>query len=131
MADVLGRILIKAPQRMNHGSVAGVLSFGGKIPANSNSVFTSRQSPFRAAGESAHGFLQFALFGGGRKGRGRDIGSGRGLSCGRGRSRLRLRKRCHYTGFFRGRGRPRYVSLFGGQGHGERGRSPHIELFFK
>ena len=48
MADVLGRILIKAPQRMNHGSVAGVLSFGGKIPANSNSVFTSRQSPFRA-----------------------------------------------------------------------------------
>ena len=40
----------------------------------------------------------------------------------RGRFRLRLRKRCHYTGFFRGRGRPRYVSLFGGQGHGERGR---------
>src|SRR5438552_8956259 len=33
---------------MSHGSVAGVLSFGGKIPANSNSVFTSRQSPFRA-----------------------------------------------------------------------------------
>src|SRR5213080_1715754 len=48
MADVVGRILIKAPQRMSHGSVAGVLSFGGKIPANSNSVFTSRQSPFRA-----------------------------------------------------------------------------------
>src|SRR5438128_7248972 len=48
MADALGRILIKAPQRMNHGSVAGVLSFGGKIPANSNSVFTSRQSPFSA-----------------------------------------------------------------------------------
>ena len=45
---MLGRILIKAPQRMSHGSVAGVLSFGGKIPANSNSVFTSRQSPFRA-----------------------------------------------------------------------------------
>src|SRR2546427_8496415 len=33
---------------MSHGSVAGVLSLGGKIPANSNSVFTSRQSPFRA-----------------------------------------------------------------------------------
>src|SRR5437879_3039885 len=33
---------------MSHGSVAGVLSFGGKIPANSNSVFTSRQSPFSA-----------------------------------------------------------------------------------
>src|SRR5437879_13097645 len=48
MADVVGRILIKAPQRMSHGSVAGVLSFGGKIPANSNSVFTSCQSPFRA-----------------------------------------------------------------------------------
>jgi len=45
---VLGRILIKAPQRMNHGSVADELSLGGKIPANSNSVFTSRQSPFRA-----------------------------------------------------------------------------------
>src|SRR5207249_8781040 len=50
MADVVGRILVKAPQRMSHGSVAGVLSFGGKIPANSNSVFTSRQSPFRARG---------------------------------------------------------------------------------
>src|SRR5437667_11105289 len=48
MADVLGGVRIKAPQRMSHGSVAGVLSFGGKIPANSNSVFTSRQSPFRA-----------------------------------------------------------------------------------
>src|SRR5947199_405444 len=33
---------------MNHGSVADELSLGGKIPANSNSVFTSRQSPFRA-----------------------------------------------------------------------------------
>src|SRR5439155_820292 len=33
-----------------HGSVADELSLGGKIPANSNSVFTSRQSPFRARG---------------------------------------------------------------------------------
>src|SRR5207302_10110004 len=29
---------------------ADELSLGGKIPANSNSVFTSRQSPFRARG---------------------------------------------------------------------------------
>ena len=41
---------------------------------------------------------------------------------GRERFRLRRRRRRRCTGFFRGRGRPRYVSLFGGQGHGERGR---------
>src|SRR5207245_4407663 len=58
MADVLGRILIKAPQRMSHGSVAGVLSFGGKIPANSNSVFRSRQSPFRARGIARAAFCK-------------------------------------------------------------------------
>ena len=40
--------LIKVVQHMNHGSVADELSLGGKIPANSNSVFTSRQSPFSA-----------------------------------------------------------------------------------
>src|SRR5205807_3193989 len=58
MADVLGRIVIKAPQRMSHGSVAGVLSFGGKIPANSNSVFRSRQSPFRARGIARAAFCK-------------------------------------------------------------------------
>src|SRR5213080_103332 len=73
----------------------------------------------QSAGDSARCFLQFALLGGGRKGRGRHIGSGRGLSCGRGRFRLRHRRRRRCTRFFRGRG------------HGERGRSPHIGLFFK
>src|SRR5207249_8777220 len=58
MADVVGRILVKAPQRMSHGSVAGVLSFSGKIPANSNSVFTSRQSPFRARGIARAAFCK-------------------------------------------------------------------------
>src|SRR5439155_17544769 len=80
---------------------------------------------------SAFCFLQLALLGGGRKGRGRHIGSGRGLSCWRGRFRLRHRRRRRCTRFFRGGGRPRYVSLFGGQGHGERGRSPHIGLFLR
>src|SRR5438093_13264322 len=41
---------------MSHGSVAGVLSLGGKIPANSNTVFTSRQSPFRARGIARSAF---------------------------------------------------------------------------
>ncbi len=85
----------------------------------------------QSAGDSARCFLQFALLGGGRKGRGRHIGSGRGLSCGRGRFRLRRGRRRRCTRFFRGGGRPRYVSLFGGQGHGERGRSPHIGLFLR
>src|SRR5207253_4841078 len=39
-----------------HGSVADELSLGGKIPANSNSVFTSRQSPFRARGIARSAF---------------------------------------------------------------------------
>ena len=77
----------------------------------------------QGAGDSALCFLQFALLAGGRKGRGGHIGSGR--------FRLRLRRRRGCTGFFGGRGRPRYVSLFGGQGHGERGRSPHIGLFLR
>src|SRR5205807_8326615 len=71
MADVLGRILIKAPQRMNHGSVAGVLSFGGKIPANSNSVFTSRQSPFSAPAIARSAFCNSRRrVAGGREGEG-------------------------------------------------------------
>src|SRR5438874_9411324 len=53
---------------------------------------------------------------------------GRGLGE-RGRFRLRLRKHCHYTGFFRGRGRPRYASIFRGRGLiGGRGRPPHTSI---
>jgi len=86
----------------------------------------------QSAGDSARCFLQFALLGGGRKGRGRHIGSGRGLSCGRGRFRLRRGRRRRCTRFFRGGGRPRYASIFGGRGLGGRGliggrgRPPHI-----
>ena len=85
----------------------------------------------QSAGDSARCFLQFALLGGGRKGRGRHIGSGRGLSCGRGRFRLRRGRRRRCTRFFRGGGRPRYVSIFGGRGLGGRGRPPHIGLFLR
>src|SRR5207244_2392965 len=63
-------------------------------------------------------FLQFALFGGGRKGRGRHIGSGR--------FRLRLGRRRGCTGFFRGRRRPPHIGLLRGRGLGGRGRPPHI-----
>src|SRR5207249_798528 len=81
MADVLGRILIKAPQRMNHGSVAGVLSFGGKIPANSNSVFASRQSPFSAPAIAGSAFCKSCC----SVAEGREEGgSGDGSGCGSG-----------------------------------------------
>jgi hypothetical protein len=38
---------------MNHGSVAGVLSLGGKIPANSNSVLHRASRPSERGGERA------------------------------------------------------------------------------
>src|SRR5207248_5325101 len=103
-----------------------------------------RQSPFRARGIARAAFCKSCCSGGGRKGRGRHIGSGHGLSCGRGRFRLRLRRRRRCTRFFRGRGRPRHMSLFGGRERfrlrlrkrchytgffGGRGRPRYVSLF--
>src|SRR5439155_18953364 len=89
--------------------------FGREDSGELKECFYIAPVALQSAGDSARCFLQFALFGGGRKGRGRHIGSRRGLSCGRGRFRLRLRKRCHYTGFggrgCGGRGRPRHTLI--------------------
>src|SRR5438874_1832092 len=125
---------------MSHGSVAGVLSLGGKIPANSNSVFTSRQSPFRAPAIARSAFCNSRCWvAEGREEEG-ILGASGGwvagegaFGCGTGgvgaaqdsfadEGSLARSDLCVWQRSFGGRGRPPHIGLLRGRGLGERGR---------